>query len=106
MSPAMAAAAFFDRPDWRRELEQLASRARGEFEPDQERAKLITRELADGRALLNERLRTNAVKDVALPWGIAGQATRDALAATGHRTAFAERPGDADLSARATTGMS
>ena len=42
--------AFFDRPEWRRELQQIASRARGEFERDDERAAAITRELADGRA--------------------------------------------------------
>jgi len=85
-------AAFFDRADWRSELQQIASRGRGEFEPDEERRKVITRELADGRALLNDRLGTTEVKHVALPWGIAGETTRNALAATGHHTAFAERP--------------
>jgi hypothetical protein len=84
--------AFFDRPGWRRELQAIASRAGGRFEADQERSAAIRTELADGRALLNERLRTTTVKHVALPWGIAGRSTREALAVTGHETAFAERP--------------
>jgi hypothetical protein len=88
---AHGAEAFFERPSWRRELEQMVT-ARGRFEADDERRAVITRELAEGRALLNDRLGTNDVKHVALPWGIAGQATRDVLAATGHQTAFAERP--------------
>ncbi len=84
--------AFFDRPDWRRELEQIAATARGQFERDDERRLVITRELAEGRAVLNDRLGTRDVKHVALPWGIAGRATRETLAATGHEIAFAERP--------------
>ena len=43
-------------------------------------------------SLLNERLSTATVRHVALPWGIAGDATRRALAETGHQLAFAERP--------------
>jgi hypothetical protein len=84
--------AFFDRPGWRHELEQQAQTGRGQFERDDERTTVITRELADGRTLLNDRLGTKDVKHVALPWGIAGKATREMLAATGHQTAFAERP--------------
>lgn len=85
-------ASFFDRTDWRRELTSIAGGARGRFEDDLERAATIRRELADGRALLNERLGTTNVKHVALPWGISGALTREALQATGHQTAFAERP--------------
>jgi hypothetical protein len=83
---------FFDRPDWRRELMSIANAASGRFETDEERTAAIRRELADGRALLNERLGTTDVKHVALPWGVSGALTRDALSATGHETAFAERP--------------
>jgi hypothetical protein len=83
---------FFDRPDWRRELETIAAAGRGSFESDEARATTIRDELANGRALLNERLGTNTVKHVALPWGISGSLTRQALEATGHVTAFAERP--------------
>jgi hypothetical protein len=32
------------------------------------------------------------VKHAALPWGIGGKVTRQALVATGHETAFSERP--------------
>jgi hypothetical protein len=85
-------ARFFDRSDWRRELASLSSDAGGRFETEADRASAIRDELADGRALLNERLRTTTVKHVALPWGIAGTLARDALEATGHETAFAERP--------------
>ena len=83
---------FFNRPHWRRELRPLVAGARGRFERDDERAAIIRKELADGRALLNEKLRTTSVKHVALPWGISGSVTRAALEATGHELAFAERP--------------
>jgi hypothetical protein len=70
----------------------VSSDAGGRFETEADRASAIRDELADGRTLLNERLRTTTVKHVALPWGIAGTLARDALEATGHETAFAERP--------------
>jgi Polysaccharide deacetylase len=85
-------ARFFDRPDWRRELTAIALGARGRFEDDSERRTAIRRELADGRALLNEKLGGTTVRHVALPWGISGTLTREALKDTGHETAFAERP--------------
>jgi hypothetical protein len=83
---------FFERPEWRRELQAIAASGRGVFEGDGARAATIRDELANGRARLNEKLRTNTVKHVALPWGISGALTRQALDATGHVTAFAERP--------------
>jgi hypothetical protein len=83
---------FFSRPSWRRELEAIAGAGGGRFEDDEVRAQVIRRELADGRAMLNERLRTADVTHVALPWGISGGTTRAALAETGHVLAFAERP--------------
>jgi hypothetical protein len=88
-------AQFFDRPAWRRELHEIADAANGgaeRFETDQARAAAIRAELAEGRALLNARLGITTVRHVALPWGIAGEATRRALTETGHRLAFAERP--------------
>jgi hypothetical protein len=42
--------------------------------------------------MLNDKLRTTAVRHVALPWGIAGDIARRAVAETGHGIAFAERP--------------
>jgi len=84
--------AFFARPGWRAELEPIARSGRGQFEDDATRAAVIREELAEGRAMLNDRLRTTTVRHVALPWGIAGDITRQAVADTGHVTAFAERP--------------
>jgi polysaccharide deacetylase len=89
---ANGGADFFTRPDWRRELAAAAAGAGGAFESDEARAQAIRDELASGRALLNERLGTTTVKHVALPWGVSGALTRQALEATGHVTAFAERP--------------
>ena len=86
---------FFDRPEWRQELRKIADGGEGaseRFESDQVRAAAIRAELAEGRALLNERLGTTTVRHVALPWGIAGETTRRALVETGHQLAFAERP--------------
>ena len=84
--------AFFARPGWRAELEPIARTGRGQFEDDATRAAVIREELAEGRAMLNDKLRTTTVRHVALPWGIAGDITRQAVADTGHVTAFAERP--------------
>jgi hypothetical protein len=84
---------YFNQPGWERELRAIAARSGCErFETDDERSAAIHRELAESRALLNDRLRTTAVKHVALPWGISGTITRAALQATGHELAFAERP--------------
>ena len=85
-------AGFFARPDWRGELTAIAARDGGHFESDEERAAIVREELAEARAILNDRLRTNSVKHVAMPWGIAGAIAREATAATGHELAFAERP--------------
>ncbi len=83
---------FFERTEWRRELTAVAAQPRGRFEDDESRTAAIRRELADGRDLLNAQLQTRSVKHVALPWGVSGSLTREALHATGHDTAFAERP--------------
>jgi hypothetical protein len=86
-------AAYFARPGWRRELASAAREGRPRVESEDERHETIRRELVDGRALLNQRLGTNTVKHVAMPWGVAGKLTRRLIAETGHETAFAERPG-------------
>ena len=90
---AQGGAAFFTREGWWRELhaivgEQIVER----FETDLERAGSIRDELAAGRAILNEKLGTSTVKHVAMPWGIGGALARREVEATGHVTAFAERP--------------
>jgi hypothetical protein len=83
---------FFDRPDWRRQLLSLACRGAGQYESEAARATAIRDELGIGRDQLASRLGATGVCHVALPWGIAGEVTRRALAATGHETAFAQRP--------------
>jgi len=86
-------AAFFSRDGWRRELHAIVDANSAErFETDEDRAIAIRSELAAGRTLLNERLNTATVKHVAMPWGVSGAITRQALGATGHTMAFAERP--------------
>jgi hypothetical protein len=83
--------AFFDRPAWQAELTQ-AAHGGGRFESDGEREGAIEEEIEQGRALLNQGLRTTTVRHVALPWGIAGDVTRRALRRSACVTAFAERP--------------
>ena len=85
-------AAFFTRPAWQTELRR-AVRARGAMahESDTEQNRAIEEELSRGRALLNERLRSNRVNHVCLPWGVAGSRTRVALERLGFRSAFANR---------------
>jgi hypothetical protein len=82
---------FFERTGWRSELEVLVSRPGGRFESEADRLTSIRTELAEGRAMLNDQLRTKTVRHVALPWGIAGEITRQTLRDTGHEMAFAER---------------
>jgi hypothetical protein len=85
-------ARFFDRPDWRPRLEALcrpAPEARVETAAEQRAA--IEEELDRGRATLNDRLRTNTVNHVCLPWGVSGAQAAAALKRLGYRTAFANR---------------
>src|SRR5262249_24518272 len=86
-------AGFFTRDDWRRELCAIADGGDADrVETDEERARAIRDELAAGRTLLNEQLRTDTVKYAAMPCGVSGAIAREALEATGHAMAFAERP--------------
>jgi hypothetical protein len=83
--------AFFGRADWRRDLQAIANGTSGAFESDAERASAIRAELADGRAMLSERLGA-PVAHVAMPWGISGAIARTAAEDTGHVLCFAEQP--------------
>ncbi len=83
---------FFQRSNWRSQLEAIAGTGSGRYETESDQVAVIREELALGRDELNQRLGTQSVRHVALPWGIAGEVTRRALAETGHETAFAERP--------------
>jgi peptidoglycan/xylan/chitin deacetylase (PgdA/CDA1 family) len=89
---ANGGAAFFNRPTWRSDLTAIASGASGRFEDDETRAAVIRKELAEAREWLNSALGTTTVRHVALPWGVSGRVARAAIEATGHVTAFAERP--------------
>jgi hypothetical protein len=82
---------FFTRPNWRSELRSLARAYTGLYESAEHRVKAIYEELDRGRAVLNARLGTNTVRHICLPWGIAGEVARRAVAQVGYETAFADR---------------
>ena len=85
-------ASFFARADWRNRLNALvASANEPAFESDDERNRAIEDELARSRAILNERLKTQSVSHICLPWGISGARTETMLKRTGYQTAFANR---------------
>lgn len=84
--------AFFSRPGWRARLRAAAASslaASCESAEDQERT--IEDELARSRSILNERLKTQSVAHICLPWGISGTRTEAMLKRTGYRSAFANR---------------
>jgi peptidoglycan/xylan/chitin deacetylase (PgdA/CDA1 family) len=83
---------FFDRPDWRSSLEDVCrTTAEARVESADEQRAAIQNELDRGRAILNDRLRTNTVRHICLPWGVSGDQTAEALKRLGYRTAFANR---------------
>ncbi len=82
--------AFFQRPDWRKELRPLLEGFPGRFETDAERDREVEQELADARDEIERRLGT-PVRHVCLPWGITGGVTRRTLERLGMVTAFANR---------------
>jgi hypothetical protein len=85
-------AAFFSRPDWRGQLQAIvASAPTPAFESAGDQARTIEDELARSRAILNDRLKTQSVAHICLPWGISGTLTESALKRTGYRSAFANR---------------
>jgi peptidoglycan/xylan/chitin deacetylase (PgdA/CDA1 family) len=83
--------AFFTRPDWRSRLEAIAREACLTPESDSEQERAIEDELASGRDVLNQSLRTTGVRHICLPWGVSGRRTARALKRLGFRTAFANR---------------
>ena len=60
-----------------------------EFESADDQARAIEEELARSRSILNERLRTQSVAHICLPWGISGDADRGAAQA--HRLSIRVR---------------
>ena len=84
--------AFFSRPDWRERLRTVAATASaGRTESDEEQNQRIEGELARSRSILNDRLKTQSVAHICLPWGIAGGRTAALLKRTGYQSAFANR---------------
>jgi hypothetical protein len=84
---------FFSRLDWDAELGRVAadSQAAEGTESDSERRQAIETELVRGRSVLNDRLGTNAVNHVCLPWGVSSDDTAAEIARLGFRSAIANR---------------
>ena len=83
---------FFSRSDWRERLTAIvASAPTPAFERDEDQERTIEEELARSRSILNDRLRTQSVAHICLPWGISGALTEALLKRTGYRSAFANR---------------
>ena len=84
--------AFFSRPGWRAQLRAAAALSSpATFESAEDQVRAIEDELATSRATLNERLRTQSVSHICLPWGVSGTRTAALLKRTGYRSAFANR---------------
>ena len=83
---------FFSRSGWRARLTAVVAAAPPPtFESVDLQARAIEDELARSRSILNDRLRTNSVAHICLPWGISGAQTEAMLKRTGYRSAFANR---------------
>ena len=87
----LGGASIFAREGWEAELRSLANLA-GVYETGDEQCRAIREELDAGRAVLNDRLRTQSVRHVCFPWGVAGKNALEAVRVLGFRTAFSERP--------------
>jgi len=85
-------AEFFARSDWRARLSAIVDAApAAQLESADVQMQAIEDELARSRAILNDRLRTQSVLHICLPWGISGSRTETLLKRTGYRSAFANR---------------
>jgi hypothetical protein len=85
-------AEFFARSDWRARLSAIVDAAPvAQLETSDVQMQAIEDELARSRAILNDRLRTQSVLHICLPWGISGSRTETLLKRTGYRSAFANR---------------
>jgi Polysaccharide deacetylase len=88
---AAGGAAFFARPRWSSDLAAVANGSAGRIESPAERERAVLEELGRSRDELGERLRTNSVRHICLPWGVAGDVTLEALRRTGYETAFSNQ---------------
>ena len=83
---------FFSRRDWRNRLHAIVrAEPTAAFESEQVQSRAIEEELARSRSILNDRLKTDSVAHICLPWGISGSRTEALLKRTGYRSAFANR---------------
>ncbi len=82
---------FFERPGWRQELKEIASRHRSRFESADEQEQSQTSELQGARELLEQRLPGHTVRQVCFPWGIAGENAMALARRAGYETAVADR---------------
>jgi len=83
---------FFARRGWQAQLRSVAAPAsRPPDESSEEQARALEDELARSRVILNDRLKTQSVRHICLPWGVAGRRTAALLARVGYRSAFANR---------------
>lgn len=86
-------AAFFQNPDWARELRRAVGKPTGAFETEAERERVILEDLAAAREELNGRLRSNTVKHLCFPWAVAGVVAEHCARRAGYDTAWADRLG-------------
>lgn len=87
-------ARFFERPDWRRQLQSVARRQYDKVEtvgraetPDQRDRDMLT-DLRTARHVIEERLPGKRVRHVAWPWGVAGEAAVRAAHAAGYEACY------------------
>lgn len=84
--------AFFRQTDWRDRLRAEAGPGRpAAAERDGERERAIDEELVRSRDELNARLRTQSVRHLCLPWGIAARGMDARLKRLGYESAVANR---------------
>jgi hypothetical protein len=83
---------FFSQSGWRARLHAtVASPATPAVESREEQARMLEQELAQSRAELNHRLKTQTVNHICLPWGVSSDYTAALLERVGYKSAFANR---------------
>ena len=81
-------ATFFERAGWQNELTRIAAAnpaRETSAESDGEQIKALELELDRSRAVLNDRLRTQSVNHICLPWGVSSARTAEILGRLGDR---------------------
>ena len=82
--------AFFQNPDWRRELKALTRGAKENFELVMERDKAIYQELVMSREMLESRFGPCTVRQVCFPWGVCGRVGEVMVRRAGFTTAVSD----------------